>query len=211
MSTDAAERAAAPRGRYAKTAETRARILKEAREVFAKSGYRAGSVAAIAANIGMTEAGISYHFPTKASLLAAVLDAHDAELREFLGPADDGIAFLQRTLDYIVGMREKSGLAELYTVLSAEAIDRSHPAHERFVRQRRESSRAAFRRAFRDIRRRDLLAPGTEPDLAADLVSAHIDGVQAQWLLDPQEVDMLAQAKLLYRQLIPAWDSLPQA
>ena len=45
----------APRGKYAKTDETRKAILDEALHVFAASGYRAGSVANTRIRHGLTK------------------------------------------------------------------------------------------------------------------------------------------------------------
>jgi ubiquinone biosynthesis protein COQ9 len=61
------------RGPYAKTEEKRRVILDAALEVFAKSGYRSGSIRDIADRVGMSEAGLLHHFPNKSALLAAVL------------------------------------------------------------------------------------------------------------------------------------------
>ncbi|MFT3943329.1 MAG: TetR/AcrR family transcriptional regulator [Ancrocorticia sp.] len=196
----------APRGTYAKTEETRKAILDEALRVFAASGYRAGSVAKIAANIGMTEAGIAYHFPNKAALLLAVLDHRDDQLREIIVSEGDGIRMLKAVVELHRVLPESRGYAELYCVVSAEAINPKHPAHERFITQRR-GSRKILRDAFRDLAAKDLLAPGVDPDLAGDICSSHIDGVQIQWLLEAEEINMAEQVEVLFRQFIPTWPS----
>lgn len=196
----------APRGKYAKTEETRRAILDEALHVFAASGYRAGSVAKIAANIGMTEAGIAYHFPNKVELLQAVLDHRDDLLREIIVSDGDGIRILKAVIELHESLTQSRGYAELYCVVSAEAINPKHPAHKRFVTQRR-GSREILRDAFQDLATKNLLAPGVDPDLAGDICSAHIDGVQIQWLLEAEEIDMAKQVEGLFRQFIPAWDT----
>ena len=196
----------APRGKYAKTEETRRAILDEALHVFAASGYRAGSVAKIAANIGMTEAGIAYHFPNKVELLQAVLDHRDDLLREIIVSDGDGIRILKAVIELHESLTQSRGYAELYCVVSAEAINPKHPAHKRFVTQRR-GSRKILRDAFQDLATKNLLAPGVDPDLAGDICSAHIDGVQIQWLLEAEEIDMAKQVEGLFRQFIPAWDA----
>ena len=202
----AAPKKRAPRGKYAKTEETRRAILDEALHVFAASGYRAGSVAKIAANIGMTEAGIAYHFPNKVELLQAVLDHRDDLLREIIVSDGDGIRILKAVIELHESLTQSRGYAELYCVVSAEAINPKHPAHKRFVTQRR-GSRKILRDAFQDLATKNLLAPGVDPDLAGDICSAHIDGVQIQWLLEAEEIDMAKQVEGLFRQFIPAWDT----
>ena len=101
----------APRGKYAKTDETRKAILDEALHVFAASGYRAGSVAKIATNIGMTEAGIAYHFPNKAALLQAVLDYRDDQLREIIISEGDGIRMLKAVIELHESLTQSRGYA----------------------------------------------------------------------------------------------------
>lgn len=196
----------APRGKYAKTEETRRAILDEALHVFAASGYRAGSVAKIAANIGMTEAGIAYHFPNKVELLQAVLDHRDDLLREIIVSDGDGIRILKAVIELHESLTQSRDYAELYCVVSAEAINPKHPAHKRFVTQRR-GSRKILRDAFQDLATKNLLAPGVDPNLAGDICSAHIDGVQVQWLLESEEINMAEQVEVLFRQFIPAWDT----
>ncbi len=196
----------APRGKYAKTEETRKAILDEALRVFAASGYRAGSVAKIATNIGMTEAGIAYHFPNKAALLQAVLDHRDDQLRKIIVSDGDGVRMLAEVVELHETLPKSRGYAELYCVVSAEAINPKHPAHERFITQRR-GSREILRNAFQDLAVKNLLAPGVDPDLAGDICSAHIDGVQIQWLLEAKEINMAEQVEGLFRQFIPTWDA----
>ncbi len=195
----------APRGRYAKTDETRETILHEALRVFASSGYRAGSVATIASNIGMTEAGIAYHFPNKAALLLAVLERRNDESRAMVNPSDDGMRTLNGIIRFVRSLPGSRGLIELYCVVSAEAVNPEHPAHEHFIAQRRES-RDIFRCAFNDLASRNLLAPGVSADLAAAICSAHFDGAQIQWLLEPGEIDLVAQLTQLFRQFVPGFE-----
>src|SRR5688500_12054658 len=78
-----------PRGSYAKTGRTRAAILEAALGVFARGGYRKGSIREIAEAVGMSEAGLLHHFPNKSALLAEVLDLrdqHSLELVPIEGP-----------------------------------------------------------------------------------------------------------------------------
>ncbi len=85
-----------PRGEYAKSAATRTAILDAALEVFAESGYRAGSLREVAERVGMSEAGLLHHFRSKSALLMAVLDHRD-ELARALVDFDlpDGVEALR--------------------------------------------------------------------------------------------------------------------
>jgi AcrR family transcriptional regulator len=71
-----------PRGAYAKSERTRAAILEAALAVFAKGGYRKGSLREIADSVGISEAGLLHHFKSKSVLLAEVLDLRSEILLE---------------------------------------------------------------------------------------------------------------------------------
>src|SRR3546814_13940791 len=57
----------------AATATRRSQILEAAAELFSESGSAGTSIAAVAARVGISDAGVLYHFPTKEQLLLGVL------------------------------------------------------------------------------------------------------------------------------------------
>jgi hypothetical protein len=84
------------------------------------------------------------------------------------------------------------GLVALYCVLSAEATDRDHPAHEYFQR-RYNWVRGTMTEAFDELARQGQLRSGIAPSTAAGQLVALMDGLQVQWLLDNDSVDMPAE------------------
>src|SRR5437764_14639076 len=68
--------ATAPRGRYAKSEQVQARVVRAAAEVFATSGFHATTFKEIARRAGVSERGLAYHFHTKEALLEAVMNYH---------------------------------------------------------------------------------------------------------------------------------------
>src|SRR5947199_6684394 len=79
--------AAPRRGTYAKGRERREAILAAANDLFAAQGFRGASLSAIAARVGLSEAGVLHHFPSKEHLLLELLDLRhqrDAERIERL-------------------------------------------------------------------------------------------------------------------------------
>ncbi|WP_082099061.1 TetR/AcrR family transcriptional regulator [Demequina iriomotensis] len=171
-------------------AETRALILDTALAAFAESGFRGTSVREIAARCGLTHPALLYHFPAKSDLLMAVLTRRDE--------ADGGDAFegleAREMLAHLVATARHNatqrGVVELYATLSAEAASPGHPAHTYF--QRRYASLVVhLTRAYRDLARAGALAPRVDPEAAPRQLVALMDGLQVQWLLDP-EVDMAA-------------------
>jgi AcrR family transcriptional regulator len=189
MQTEPAKRRG-PRGSYAKSSHRREIILDAALEVFAASGYRAGSVKDVAARVGMSDAGLLHHFPNKSALLKAVLDQRDQNARAIVpeepGP---GLLLLRAVIDLASHNASTPGVVELYCTLSSEAASPDHPAHHYFL-ARYERIRSLLAAAFRDIQRRALLVDGVEPEKAAIATIAIMDGLQVQWLLSPAAIDM---------------------
>ncbi|PNE42175.1 TetR family transcriptional regulator [Streptomyces noursei] len=174
-------------GREAQRAERRAAILEAAMELIAERGYRRTSLAAIAERAGLTQQGLLHHFPTKELLLIGVLEARD---RWDAAAAASG-SWRTGTLAQLVEYNAtRPGIVQAYTVLSADSVTEDHPARDFFearFRAVREALAAALRAEFGDA-----LPGGLTPERAAPLLVAVMDGLQLQWLLDPEEVDMPA-------------------
>jgi AcrR family transcriptional regulator len=187
------------RGPYAKTEEKRRVILDAALEVFAKSGYRSGSIRDIADRVGMSEAGLLHHFPNKSALLAAVLDRRDQHSLELvpIDADDEPLATLRGLVRLAAHNASVPGVVELYCTLSAEATSPDHPAHGGFLR-RYEWVRGVLRHTFGLLAAHGALRPGVTPESAACSVIAIMDGLQVQWLYDRHTLDM---AKELRRHL----------
>src|ERR1700754_4744594 len=81
--------AARPRGTYAKGRERREAILAAANELFAAQGFRGASLSAIAARVGLSEAGVLHHFPSKEHLLLELLDLRHERDAERVAAAID--------------------------------------------------------------------------------------------------------------------------
>ena len=183
---------------YAKGRARRARIVRTAFDAFSAQGYRNASLVRIAADSGVTRAGLIHHFPTSESLLVAVLEErdrldHEQFFADMTAPID-GLELLGRFLRLVHANGSRRGIVSLFAVLSTEASDPDHPAHAYF-RTRYANLRLQLGAAFADLAGRGLLRPGVEVDGLEVEVIATIDGLQVQWLLDPDAVDMAAQLR----------------
>ncbi len=180
---------------YPKGFARRAAIVEVATEFFGRVGYRGATMLQIAAACGISRAGLLHHFPTKESLLEAVLSERDRANRERLarddGHDDDGLEVLSDLVTVAEHNCSVPTIVNLFAVLSAEAGDPSHPAHDYFVR-RYDSTRTRLQQALERARDRGLVAPGVDPGSFAVEVVALMDGLQVQWLLAPTLVDMAA-------------------
>jgi AcrR family transcriptional regulator len=191
-----------PRGEYAKTGATRLAILDAALEVFAASGYRSGSLREVAQKVGMSEAGLLHHFPNKSALLAAVLDRRDQHsLERVTFSGDDGAVTLRGLVELAAHNASVPGVVELYCILSAEATAPDHPAHEYFI-GRYEFTRGNLRTAFEALQRDGRLMAGVTPQRAAVATIAMMDGLQVQWLLDRDVIDMADELRSFFRAFV---------
>ena len=180
------------RGGYAKGDARREHILEVATEIFGTQGFRAATMLQIAAACDISRTGLLHHFPTKESLLEAVLARRDATSGEQPEPNDsDPRARLRRILAVVEHNATQPRIVNLFSVLSAEAGERSHPAHDYFV-QRYDHLRAELQEACRTLAATDQLAPGVDPHALAVEIIALMDGLQVQWVLAPEDIDMVA-------------------
>jgi AcrR family transcriptional regulator len=160
-------------------------------ELFAARGYRGTSIAQVAARIGLTDAGVLHHFPTKQDLLLAVLEQRDkADLARLQGVAEGTGSPLAGLVELCRQNAATPGLVQIFTVIAAESLDERHPGHGAFVERYREA-----RRTTADLLTRAQRAGELDADLdvgrAATQVLAMFDGLQLQWLRDPDRVDMV--------------------
>jgi AcrR family transcriptional regulator len=171
-------------------------IVDAAFELFATRGYRSTSLARIAAALGITEQGVLHHFPHKDALLTAVLAHRDTravgtELDLWGTASRGGVATLRRIAETAQVLLARPELARFDVVIGGESLAEDGP------------SPTYFRKRLRDIRtvlawvisagiERGEIEPGTDAEAVALEVVAFMDGIQTQWLLDPDAVDLEA-------------------
>ncbi|MFF2952018.1 TetR/AcrR family transcriptional regulator [Kitasatospora sp. NPDC057965] len=190
-----------PRGPYAKTSAKRQQIIDAALAAYAEAGSRNVSLRDIAQRVGMTYAGVMHHFGSKEALLTAVLEARDAVAAERFGPDPDGTGLPHSEI--LRHNASTPGLVKLFVDLAAAAAEPDHPAHD-FFEQRYADLRARLaERIERNV------ADEVDPAWLARIFIAAVDGIQLQWLLDP-EIDMAADIERLGELLIgPRWATDP--
>ena len=181
------------RGGYAKGDARREAIVDVATDVFATLGFRAATMLQIAAACGISRTGLLHHFPSKESLLEAVLSRRDERsatlIPKRVGTDDDDRAALARMVAVMRHNADSPTIINLFSVLSAEAGDPAHPAHAYFV-SRYASLRSELIESLTRLHRRGGLTAGTDPTALAVELIALMDGLQVQWVLAPDQVDM---------------------
>jgi AcrR family transcriptional regulator len=196
-----------PRG--TRPGETRAALVEAARRVFAEDGYRGGSLARIADGVGVTQAAVLHHFGSKDALLAEVLRARDAvdarELVEDGQPPAVGFEILDRLLMVVEHNTRREGLVRLYVTMAGEAIDADSPARD-WLADHFARGQAVVVAALRRGMAAGSVRPDTPVLLVGQVVAAVLDGLQVQWLLDPDGVDMVAAASQAFAGLRNRWE-----
>jgi AcrR family transcriptional regulator len=180
------------RGPYAKGRERRERILAAACDAFAEQGYRGASLARIAERAGVSDAGLLHHFPSKQHLLLELLKQRNEQNRARVSGTLAGRASLRDALLQLCAENAAApAMVQLFTVMAAESIEPAHPGHTWFRdRYRRVRSELAVHVAT--AQERGDLDPRLDAGSTATQLLAVLDGLQVQWLLDPDRVDMTA-------------------
>ncbi|WP_369374747.1 TetR/AcrR family transcriptional regulator [Promicromonospora sp. Populi] len=194
---------------YRKGPERRAQILASAITLFAERGVGA-SLRAIGEAIGVSHAALRYYFANRDELLVEVYRAHEERVHEKkVGERAEpdqvsAVALMERSAER---NRSIPGLVELYATLTTDALqEQQHPATREFVQARFRWVRADLAGRIRAGQRSGTIAADIDPDDAAALVAAASDGLQLQWLLDPDAVDVRRSLEVLER-LLPGGGS----
>lgn len=127
-------------------AETAARLREAALSLFARSGYAAVSMRAIAAEIGLQAGALYNHFETKQELLAALMREHLEALIaawEAESPAGDPAAALRRFVRFHIRYHLKRPDAVFISYMELRNLEpENFAAIERLRRRYEESLRA---------------------------------------------------------------------
>ncbi len=196
-------------------ADTRREVLASAAVVLGQRGFHGTSMAAVAQAAGLSHTGLLHHFPTKETLLTALLAERDRADREAIG-ADTGppvgFAVLDRLRAVVVANTGRSTLVRLFTMVLGEADDpdRSgdHPGH-RWLAAHHATARADIVQAIG----RGVAAGTVRADAPAEAIArltiAVMDGLQVQWLQDPAHVDMVATYDTFAAGIRQQWEVPP--
>jgi AcrR family transcriptional regulator len=180
------EQAVVRRGPYSKTAQRRIEIIEAATSVFAQRGYHGGSLRDISKQLGLSLTSLVHHFPTKSELLEAVLDHADATGGKFFASDADEHGVKVAILRLVQLNFDHPELLRILAIVASEASSPVHPAHDWFV-LRYQRVTGALQQMIEADRGRGRVRSDGDTAVLAKRVVAIWDGLQLQWLLDPQE------------------------
>lgn len=178
------------RGPYRTGIETRRLLVENAIRVFGEHGFRGGSLRMIAESVGAPASLIVNHFGSKDGLLTAVLDHWDA--RQVSDADHHGLAYVQMLRTRMRYSRDNPTWAEFFLTLGSEAIAADHPAHQYFV-DRYAHIASRLQEEILHAAGSGEISPmaAVTARIEAQRLSAMMDGLQLQWLLD-RELDLVA-------------------
>lgn len=174
-----------------RTRASREKIIQAAIEFFARLGFRGAKMADIAKEAGLSEPGLLHHFPSKTHLLMAVLEERDRidKGRSHAILQQEGSHFLEVVTELVEHNETVPGLVQLFTILVAESVSPEHPAHEFFI-QRYQRTRADMVRTLAQAQQAGEIRADIPAETLTVLVFAMMDGLQVQWLLEPERISM---------------------
>ncbi|MER5737787.1 MULTISPECIES: TetR/AcrR family transcriptional regulator [unclassified Streptomyces] len=184
------------RGSYAVGDARRRLILETAVDHFGKWGFHASSLARIAHDCGITQGGLLHHFRSKEDLLLSVLaqsEEHDVE-RLFAVEPESYAAFLDALVRLVEDNTRRPGIVRMFNVLVGESGNAGHPAHAYFKERYARVLAYSVERLEEAVRRGEL-RPGIDCRGIAEEYLAVMDGLQIQWALAPDSLDMPARVR----------------
>jgi LacI family transcriptional regulator len=154
----------------------------------------------IARATGLSQAGRLHYFTSKEELFTEVLRRRDErnqhlyERRQGEHVSPDGLVAIVRH------NAAEAGLVRLYVSMSAESTDVDSEARAYFV-ARYDTLRAKLADGLRHQQEEGTFAADLDAEVMASLLVAAVDGLQVQWLLDPDNVDMGERIAQLWQAL----------
>ena len=187
---------------YPKGVRRRQQILDSVIALLAQRGVDRASLRTVGDAIGVSHSALRHYFSSRDDLLVEAYRTHEARA------AGDGPLADASAVGVIIEAAERNrsipGLVELYATLSTDALQEQHALTREFVRDRFRSLREALAERIAEGQPaggREPGAAGIDPMDAAALVIAASDGLQIQWLLDPDAVDVGRSLAILDRLL----------
>ena len=188
--------------RESKGAARKRRIVEVATRMLARNGGRGTTLAEIAAEAGVSQAGLVYHFGTKDELLHAVLDHRDefedAQLWK-AGP-DPGLEIFDIIADIVRSWDAQPDVVGLLAVLLAENVGDDGALRPR-LRANYQATVERIAATLGAAQQRDEMRADVDPRLKAIEILAFVSGLELAWLVTPDLPAADAAAQWARRQV----------
>lgn len=182
---------------YPKGVRRRQQILDSVIALLAQRGADRASLRTVGEAIGVSHTALRHYFSSRDELLVEAYRAHEARA------AGDEPAADESAVGVIIEAADRNrsipGLVELYATLTTDALQEQHAVTREFVRDRFRWLRGELAAKIESGQRAGRIAADIDPLEAAALVIAASDGLQIQWLLDPDAVNVGRSLSILER------------
>ena len=176
---------------YARGRDRRELVMTAAAKVFARSGYGATPLSAIAKEAGMTDAGLLHHFGSKESLYLEVLNSRfwNGTQQVLTDPESTLTESIDSFIEFVEHAAQDPDLILFRAVLSGESLFSDNPAKPRLEQSHRHALdvlSAKIRRAQAD----GDVRPDVDAEAAALELYALNEGYRHLWAANPGTFDL---------------------
>ncbi|RZT27511.1 TetR family transcriptional regulator [Kribbella sp. VKM Ac-2569] len=197
------QRGRAGRSTQARGIARRRAILDTAMSLFSVGGFNTVSLADIANEVGITQAGILHYFPTKAALLLAVLQEREARnVVSRKERQEHGESPLAAYVETLAENDRNPELVQLFVILAAESTAEGHAGHEWFV-QRNIDLMKTMIGLVQETVDESKLPDGIDAEVVARWMLGLAHGLGAQWVFDTSAFARAEHVRLFLRLLEP--------
>jgi AcrR family transcriptional regulator len=158
--------------------------FEAATHLFGARGIKGTTIAAIAGRVGLTDAGVLHHFPTKTALVEAALERgmqHQiTHMRGLIAPG--GLDAIKALAAWGETLEEYPEFVALQIAMSAEAIYPESSLHDYVVQRYRNLRDLAVGLIQQGIDRGEI-RPDADADWEATALISYLEGVRLQWFL----------------------------
>lgn len=180
----------------------REQILQVAALMFGEKGTSNTTLQDIAEQVGMTHAGVLHYFGSKKGLLLEVLKYRDSQDVEGLEGKHmpRGLDAFRHLVKTAYDNMKRPGIVQTYLILSSESVTENNLGKDYFF-SRYASLRAELTDALTQVVEgnngsSDCTSSSAIEDAVAGILAA-MDGLQLQWLLDPDHVNLARASRFI--------------
>lgn len=179
------------RGRKTSGEARREAILDATVGLLAEVGYHGLSMRDLARRVGISHPGVIYHFPSKESLVMAVIKRCEENSNFCIEKLDsmDPFEIFHAFLELSVSLEKTVTIVELDCLLAVEAASPVHVAHKHFV-TRFQILNKTLNRVFTHLIAEGIIKADASAEYLANSILAQWYGLQIQWLYDRENVDV---------------------
>ncbi len=182
----------------------REEIVEASLALLARDGPRALTTAAIAGAVGVSQAAVFRHFPTKTAILVACVDAIGDHIGPAVAAALAGDAGAEARLRAVVAaiFRVAKTIPAMPTTMFSRELHAEFPDLREMIRERRRCFADTMAELLTEGARRGEFAPDLDPGAGAWLVIGLIHALLLRWHHGEAGLDAVEEATVMIDTLL---------